>query len=221
MDVASKLWARRRARGTRETLDLGMERALELLSSKERLLFLVREAADGRGVTGKGLAFREAGAADAQAYARDIGTDSVRTFRERLSDSTRCFLVFKGDLCVHATWMTTLAAWTREIQRYFRPPEGDAYVYESFTRADVRGHGVYPFALVSIANWLDARGVKRIWVGVEGDNQASIKAVMKAGFEEAFEVGYGRRWGRISVEEPVGELASDCWDCIASRPRHR
>jgi RimJ/RimL family protein N-acetyltransferase len=220
-DVASKLWARRRARGVRETLALGAGRARELISSKESLLFFMREAADGPAAAGEGLIFREASAADAHVYVRDIGTDSVRTFRERLSDNTRCFLVFKGDGCVHATWMTTLAAWTREIQRYFRPPEGDAYVYESFTRDEVRGEGVYPFALISIAAWLDARGIKRIWVGVEADNQASLKAVGKAGFEEAFRVTYGRKWGRISVDEPVGDLASDCWDCIASRPRHR
>jgi GNAT superfamily N-acetyltransferase len=220
-DVASKLWARRRARGTRETLELGRERARELVSSRKRLLFFVREASDGPEVKGDGLIFRQATAADAHVYVRDIGTDSVRTFRERLSDSTRCFLVFQGDLCVHATWMTTLAAWVRELQRYFRPPEGDAYVYESFTRADARGHGVYPFALVSIAAWLDARGIKRIWVGVEDENRGSMKAVTKGGFTAAFEIGYGRRWGRITVDEPVGELASDCWDCISSRPRHR
>ena len=221
MDVASKLWARRRARGTREVLDLGVGRTREVLSSKERLLFFVREAADGPEVKAEGLMFREATPADAHVYVRDIGTDSVRTFRERLSENSRCFLVFQGDQCVHATWMTTLAAWVRELQRYFRPPEGDAYVYESFTRADARGHGVYPFALASIAAWLDARGIKRIWVGVEGENKASMKAVTKAGFSAAFEVRYARRWGRITVEEPVGELASDCWDCISTRPRHR
>lgn len=221
MDVAAKLWSRRRARGTRDVLDLGAMRARELLSSDERLLILVREAANGPEPAGDGLLFREASAADAQIYVRDVGTESVRTFRERLSDSTRCFLVFEGDLCVHSSWMTTLAAWTREIQRYFRPPEGDAYVYESFTRPEVRGHGVYPFALSSLAAWLDTRGIKRMWVGAEGHNLASVKAITKAGFGPAFEIRYRRKWGRISVQEPVGELASECWDCISPHPRHR
>lgn len=221
LDVAAKLWSRRRARGSREVLDLGAKRAREMVSSDEKLLILVREAANGPEPASDGLVFREASAADAEIYVRDIGTESVRTFRERLSDSTRCFLVFKGDLCVHSTWMTTLGAWTREIQRYFRPPEGDAYVYESFTRLEARGFGAYPFALTSLAAWLDARGIKRMWVGAEAHNVKSLKAITKAGFGPAFEIGYRRKWGRISVQEPVGALASECWDCISSNPRHR
>jgi RimJ/RimL family protein N-acetyltransferase len=203
----------------REVLDLGAERARELLWSDSRLRFLVRDASDGPRIE-SALSFREASATDAHVYARDIGTDSVRTFRERLSEGTRCFLVVEGDRCLHATWMTTLAAWTREIQRYFRPPEGDAYVYESFTPFDARGLGVYPFALVSIASWLDDRGVKRIWVGVEGHNESSSRAITKAGFSEAFEMRYRRRFGRIEVDEAVGERASECWDCISTEPRY-
>jgi RimJ/RimL family protein N-acetyltransferase len=203
----------------REVLGLGAGRAREFLSSDRRLRFLVRDAADGPRIE-SALSFKEASPADAELYARDIGTDSVRTFRERLSDGTRCFLVLEGDRCLHATWMTTLGAWTREIQRYFRPPEGDAYVYESFTRFDARGLGVYPFALVSIASWLDDRGIKRVWVGVDGHNESSFRAITKAGFSEAFEIYYRRRFGRIEVDEPVGELASECWDCISTEPRH-
>lgn len=220
-DVASKLWTRARTRGPREVAILGADRARELASSEERLLILVREAASGPRAVPNGLTFREGTEADAWIYARDIGTDSARTFEERLTDSTRCFLVFKGDLCLHATWMTTLSAWTREIQRYFRPPEGDAYVYESFTRAEARGHSVYPFALNSIAGWLDERGIKRIWIGVKADNAASRRAMSKAGFGEAFEINYRRRLGRLTVDQPMGELASACWDCISSRPRIR
>lgn len=151
------------------------------------------------------LSFRRATASDAAAYARDIGTDSTSSFRRRLSSrATTCYLVLDGDSIVHATWCTTGAAWTREIGRYFCPPRGDAYVYESFTRPEVRGRGVYPFALGSIAADLDRAGVSRVWVAVEADNQASLRAVAKGGFSPVDEIDFRRRLGRIAVTAPRG-----------------
>ena len=50
-----------------------------------------------------------------------------------------CFVVEDGDRFLHSSWVTTTGAWTREIRAYLCPPQGDAYVYESFTRADARG----------------------------------------------------------------------------------
>lgn len=148
------------------------------------------------------LVFREASAADAVAYARDIGTDSRATFTARLSDATRCFLVEADGRLVHATWMTTMAAWTREVGGYLRPPAGDAYVYESFTRADARGRGVYPFALGNIAATLHKRSIKRVWIGVESDNAPSLRAVAKAGFEPSFAISYRRSVGKLHVDAP-------------------
>jgi len=212
--VALKILNRVRARGPREVAALAWARLEETVSSERVLIFFVR-AATGGADPRPGLELREATATDADRYARDIGTDSPTTFRARLSDGTRCFVVVADGRFMHATWMTTAAAWTRELVRYFRPPPGDAYVYESYTRPEVRGQGVYPFALTHIAAALADRGIKRIWVGVEADNTASLKAVTKAGFERSLEVAYRRRWGRLSVSEPAGPGAEECRDCLA------
>jgi len=213
-DLVRKVLNRVRARGPREVAALAIARLKEWVASGQVLLFFVR-AASGEAEARPGLELRGATAADADRYARDIGTDSPTTFRSRLSDGTRCFVVEADGRFVHATWMTTAAAWTRELGRYFQPPPGDAYVYESFTRPEVRGQGVYPFALTTIAAALAARGTKRVWVGVEADNTASLRAVTKAGFERSFEVAYRRRWGRLSVSEPTGPGAEECRDCLA------
>lgn len=199
--VVSKLFARVGARGLAEVAGLGLERVRGWVSSSEELVILVRDT-DPSAPEIPGLAFREATAADGPAYARDIGTDSRSTFAARLTEATRCFLVEAEGRLVHATWMTTSGAWTREVRGYLRPPSGDAYVYESFTRADARGRGVYPYALEHISAALHGRGIKRMWVAVEAHNAASLRAVAKAGFEPSFEISYRRSAGKMHVDAP-------------------
>lgn len=200
---------RMRVRGPGEVTALAFVRLKEALTSSRVLIFLVRDAG-GETREKEGLEVVEATAADADRYARAIGTESPTTFKARLSESTRCYLVVADGLVVHATWMTTAAAWTREVRRYFRPPPGDAYVYESFTRPEVRGRGVYPWALTNIAARLGAAGIRRLWIGVETDNEPSLRAVSKAGFQPVCEVAYQRRLGRLTVGDPIGESPADC-----------
>jgi hypothetical protein len=196
--AASKLLTRVRARGVGEIASLVGARALETLWSQDRLLILVRDTG-GDEPEMPGLELRAATARDGQRYARDIGTDSYETFAARLSPQVTCWLVEEQERIVHATWMTSDGAWTRELQRCLRPPPGDAYVYESFTRADARGRGIYPFALRAISSRVRQQGVARLWVGIENHNVASLRAVTKAGFGHSFEVSYRRRFGRLTV----------------------
>jgi GNAT superfamily N-acetyltransferase len=185
---------------------LARARAREWISSGDTLVMLMRE------VGGRQLEFvddnvRPAEPADATAYARDIGTESPRTFRARLDDTTRCWLVTDGLRLIHASWVTWEGAWTRELRRWICPPPRAAYIYESFTRPDARGRGAYPRVLSGIASLAAGEGVERLWVAVEKDNAASLRAVTKAGFAPAYEVGYRRRWGRLTVDPAVGEMA--------------
>ncbi len=210
--MASKIATRVRARGPREVARLAWTRLREAVSSRDAIIVLVRDTA-GDPVELDGYELREGRPEDGPLYARDIGTDSPWTFRGRLTENTRCFVVVHEDRFVHATWMTARAAWTREIRRYLLPPAGDAYVYESFTHPSARGHGVYPFALKGIAAALARRGLRRVWVAVEKDNPASIKAVEKAGFGPVCEVSYRRLVGTLRLdvvpkqEEPAPTLS--------------
>jgi hypothetical protein len=204
--ATARIAARLRARGAGEVLRLGTQRVREWISSSDELVFLVRPTGGDR-PSHDSLTFVEATLDDAARYVRDVGTDSAATFKSRLSETTNCFLVLSGDLIVHATWVTTTAAWTRELRTYVVPPAGDAYAYESFTRVEARGRGAYPFALLHISNLLAERGLSRVWVGVEAHNGPSLRAVAKAGFEEAFDIRYRRHLGRLHVDSPTGRLA--------------
>ena len=183
------------------------------MSSSEKLTFFWVTPAPGAPEP-DGLHVRRADPADGPRYAADIGTDSASSFRRRLSRTTSCFVAELDGRLVHASWVTTSGAWTRELQLYVVPPGGgddgggEAYVYESFTRADARGKGAYPKVLRHIESWAAASGLSRLWVAVESSNAPSRRAIAKAGYSAGFELAFERRLGRMSRSEPVGPLAS-------------
>ncbi|MGH2749766.1 MAG: GNAT family N-acetyltransferase [Actinomycetota bacterium] len=207
-----KVVTRARTRGVGEVLQTGVDRLKGLISSSDELIILARPA-DGELPARHDLDFVKAERSDAARYAGDIGTDSKVTFAGRLSHTTHCFFVSDGRKMLHATWVTTRAAWTRELGGYLLVPEGDCYVYESFTRSDARGRGIYPFVLKGICAWAAAQGLRRVWVGVESANAASRRAVSKAGFEPRLTIAYRRSAGRLSVDGaacPEGKVERLC-----------
>ena len=198
--IALKVLTRAKTRGLREVLATGLARLREFISSSDELVILARSVVSPPELPERDdLELVKATAEDGARYARDIGTDSASTFAARLSDTTHCFLVTHQGKVLHATWATTRSAWTRELGGYLVVPEGDCYVYESFTRADARGQGVYPFALKVICGWAATRGLQRVWVGVEAGNAASLRAVGKVGFEPQLTISFRRYVGRLEV----------------------
>lgn len=196
---------------------MGSSRVREWFSSSDDLVMFVRDATAGA-PRRDDLEFRGASRSDGPRYAADIGTDSPSTFAARLSDDTRCFLVTDGETLLHASWVTTSGAWTRELRGYLVPPRGDAYVYESFTRADARGRGVYPFALAGILEWGASTGTGRLWVAVEEHNPPSLRAVAKAGFQEAFRLPFSRSFGRLRIGPATGPEASMAHAFLSTKP---
>jgi GNAT superfamily N-acetyltransferase len=177
------------------------------ISSRGRLRFLTR----GTQPSGAGLpdlTMRRAGAADADRYARHVGTHSPHTFRRRLGPGTNCYLVLDDQQILHASWVTTAGAWVGELRMYFVVPRASAYVYESFTSPDARGRGIYPAMLRYIASDAAPRA-KELWIGVGEDNDSSVRAISKGGFVPAFDVAFSRRLGRVRVESLSGPRSDE------------
>lgn len=189
-------------------LGLIKDRVTENWRSEQRLFLYVRDT-EPLERPGEGLTFKRAEVSDGTRYARDIGTDSASSFTRRLADDVMCFVVEDEGRLLHSSWVTTTAAWTREIRGYLSPPPGDAYVYESFTRADARGRGIYPFALAGMVGYLGELGIRRLWVGVEATNVASQRSIEKAAFQRSFELRYTRRMGRFRMDVDALEDRSD------------
>ena len=209
--TAFKTFNRARVRGPAEVWGEWWSVFRQAVRSRDELLMLVRstEGAELEAGTRSGLEVRRATTREARAYAAQIGTDSPKTFAGRLSDDTGCFLVLEDDAILHASWVTRTGAWAREIRAYICPPPGDAYVYESFTVSKARGRGVYPYALGHIVAEMGRSGVNNVWVAVEAGNQASRRAIAKAGFEVAYEISYRRDLGRFRTTGPSGPRASE------------
>lgn len=175
----------------------------EAAASGDILIVLGRPAGEEPPAPDGGLVFRSTTTDDGELYARDIGTDSRRSFRARLSPTTSCFVVESHGRLLHASWVTTSGAWTRELGAYLRPPPRTAYIYESFTHPDARGRGLYPFALRAIASQAAGSGLDSLWVGVEASNPSSLRAVNKAGFRPVARLEYSRRRCRLTVQIPT------------------
>jgi hypothetical protein len=190
-----------------------LQRVRENVRSDETLIFYRRlaEPLENPPSEAKG---RLATPGDAGRYALDVGTDSPVTFQDRLSEEVMCYVVEEGGRLLHASWVTTSVAWTRELRGYLSPPQGDAYIYESFTRADARGRGLYPLALAGILTEMASRDIRWVWVAVEGSNEPSQRALAKASFEPAFSLDYRRRMGRLHIQPPAGPQAAAAADFL-------
>jgi GNAT superfamily N-acetyltransferase len=151
------------------------------------------------------LSIREARDEDAGAYERDIGTDLAATVRRRLATpGSSCWIAVRGNRIVHSSWVATRSAWMGEAGRFFVVPRGDAYIYESFTRPEMRGRGIYPAVLTTISSRLGARDIARLWIAAEATNHSSLRAIEKAGFARTFEIRVRTRAGRTEVTVPSG-----------------
>lgn len=183
----------------------------------QRLVILLR-ATDPRDADPSPLEIREASPDDARAYARDIGSYTADAFTKRLTEKNSCYLAFEGGRVLHASWCATRPTWTEELRTYLSPPPGDAYVYESFTRPDARGRGIYPLVLSAIADDLFDRGIGRIWIGVDAGNEASLRAIRKAGFAEVFSITFSGEPGHVESDPPA--LDPDSSLHIVESPAH-
>jgi GNAT superfamily N-acetyltransferase len=168
-------------------------------------LVVLQRPAGGQAAPHSGIEIREAEPGDAPAYERDIGTSPGPAVERRLGEpGSSCWIAQEGGRIVHASWVATQAAWLGEAARSFVVPPGDAYIYESFTRPEMRGRGVYPAVLITISKTLGQRGTRMLWIAAETTNVPSLRAIEKAGFTHSFEIRVRRRAGRVHVVVPPG-----------------
>ncbi len=86
-----------------------------------------------------------------------------------------------------------------ETRRYLHPPDGVIYIFESFTRPQARGRGIFAFAIEAICTDFPER---EVWIASTAGNRPSLRAIEKAGFSPRFEVLVRRRLGRTRLQQP-------------------
>ena len=100
-------------------------------------------------------------------------------------------------------WVSAGSECIGELEREFRLPPGEAYVWDCFTVPGRRRLGLYASLLSQVARAMQAEGMARLWIGTARANRPSVRGFETAGFGPVLEVLYVRA-GSVS--------------CLASRP---
>lgn len=94
------------------------------------------------------------------------------------------FVARKGSRILHISWIYSPGLRNRLLSLQ----EGEAEIKFSLTLPAWRGQGVYPKILLLILDYLNTKGLKRVFICVHKDNRASIRGIEKACFTRVGEI---------------------------------
>jgi ribosomal protein S18 acetylase RimI-like enzyme len=112
-------------------------------------------------------------------------------FASRINQERCCYVALRGDVIAGYAWVATGALYIDEIARACRIPAGEIFIYDAFVDAEQRGRGIYPAMLAAVlADYRREGNTQAALIAAASVNQASIRGIRKAGFEEWKKVGY-------------------------------
>ena len=138
------------------------------------------------------VTFGPAGPEAAESLAVAMGLPTSTEAAQRFTGRRRCYVAWDGDRVVAYGWVSQGSECVGELERAFHMAPDEAYIWDCVTLPEYRGRGLYSALLSYILAELHKVGVRRTWIGASLDNQASIKGFMKAGFQPAIKLFYGR-----------------------------
>jgi len=95
----------------------------------------------------------------------------------RLRRGCRCFAGLVEGRVVAYGWVSTGPEWIGELGLEFRPPAGEAYVWNCVTLPDHRLRGHFTALLLRVTQIARAEGVRRLWIGsVDGGAESAVVA---------------------------------------------
>lgn len=127
----------------------------------------------------------------------------------RLARGSRCVALSVDGEVATTCWVSECAEWLGELEGWFVPGPGDAYVWDCATRPVFRGNHLYPYLLRQTLDRLSSDGVRGVWIATEWNNWQSARGVTQAGFRPVGAVvciRVGRlRWQRV-VADPSAPI---------------
>lgn len=124
------------------------------------------------------------------ARAMELGDPSEAS--RRFETGRRCFAAWLDDEIIAYGWVSQGDEWVGELERRYRLPEGDAYIWQCATVPRRRRHGLYTALLTHATSVLRAEGARRAWIGTDLENEPSLRAFARTGFEPVVQVTYAR-----------------------------
>ena len=128
---------------------------------------------------------------DSQDFARmrhrtDRFGEQTRLYHDQRGINSAFGVFIDGDLG-HISWAYTATEYGCEPYERFRLGTGEAEIVNCYTNEAYRGKGLYPYAIRLIAEQLLSRGIKRVFMNIAPDNEASRRGILKAGL-----ISYGK-----------------------------
>ncbi|HJS30065.1 MAG TPA: GNAT family N-acetyltransferase [Anaerolineales bacterium] len=132
--------------------------------------------------------FSEIAVRDVSGIVEAIGRSAEGMVRSRFEGGVRCFVARVGGQLAAYGWASTRAEWIGEMDRDFRIPPGEVYVWDCLTRPEYRRNRLYSALLADMAGRFQREGARRVWIGSNAENRPSIRGFVTAGFQPVAEV---------------------------------
>jgi ribosomal protein S18 acetylase RimI-like enzyme len=111
---------------------------------------------------------------------------------QRLTTGRRCFAGWLDGQIVTYGWVSQRDEGVGELERTYRMPTGDAYIWNCVTLPAYRRQGLYEALLSFVNRKLLREGVRRIWIGSAIGNEASRRAFTRTSFQPIIALIYVR-----------------------------
>lgn len=121
---------------------------------------------------------------DLDALMRDKRSTHKATMLKRLKQGDLCFKAQKNGKIYGYIWIRKNTLYFSEVYYKVRTDELSVWVYDELVFDEFRGKGIQQKILLEIFKQCKNLGYKRVYVGILSDNEPSLKAHMRFGFEK-------------------------------------
>lgn len=120
------------------------------------------------------------------------GSAGADILRQRFSTGRRCFGVAVENEIAAYGWVSQHAEYIGEQEREFKLQNDEAYIWDCATLPSYRGQHLYSALLSEINNALYTDKLRRVWIGAQQKNHASLRGFSNAGFRPIVLITYAR-----------------------------
>jgi ribosomal protein S18 acetylase RimI-like enzyme len=136
--------------------------------------------------------FGEVQNASAFQLAEAMGLPGPEPVLRRFASGRRCFAARVQDQIAAYCWFSQSPECIGEMERELRITDGEAYVWDCATLPKFQRKKLYNALLGHLNHYLEAEGLRRVWIGSSVDNVPSQRAFKRAGFQPAMTALYLR-----------------------------
>lgn len=115
---------------------------------------------------------------DLLASLHDVAPEEIQ---RRFEEGNRCYLAYLDEEPVGYGWVATKVGEIKEAGLSWPLAPQDRHLWDFVTLPPYRGRGVYPHLLQAILK-AESKQAEHFWIGHRGDNLASQRGIVKAGF---------------------------------------